>query len=242
MTTVIASPRLPLHSSRSFFIALALFALGILALSLYQGCEREGPDGPPAYTSRVDTVRDQVDTVYRERWDTVQVPIVKVRTVTRERTLVAYVDSSSGSLDTLLVCNPFAAPFDTTSDNVRLRGTIAFRESGNPPLRIEDLRVTRLDTSATITRTVEVERIVREGAPFLERLAEDGAFFLAGYGVRYLVEPRSGSAGGIPSQAKRGGLLETRGVSPRARGAELPIVALPNGTRIGITVGIGVDF
>lgn len=182
-------------------IGLALLFFGLLL----KACK-----GDPVVTSRASgaetQVRNHVDTIYRDRWDTVQVQSVKTRVLWRDRSrLVAQLDTvylpdGSSRVDTALVAQPFRASIDTVSDSIRIRGLVAF-----PPLRLDSLRLERLARDMAIERTTTVTTTVEVGRPFLERLGEDALCVALGYGLRVLTEPRGRDPAAFSAGALRSG-------------------------------------
>jgi hypothetical protein len=168
---------------------VAIGALVIVAILLLRGCGEDSPGARPVGAFASDTVTMR-DTVWRERRDTVRVDRIVTRPVYRERKLVALVDSSAGRADTLLVCNPFRAPFDTTlPSGARVRGVQVY-EDEPPRLGLADLEVsTAPDSVPEVSRTLVVTNTVREGPPWYEEGAKALLYASAGYLVRYLTEP-----------------------------------------------------
>ena len=171
---------------------LTLVALALLGLSRLQSCLR----GVTPSASKATSVARTVDTLYRDTLtlvthDTVTVRDVVTRTVFRDRTLVAQVDSSNGRLDTVLVCNPFEAPFDTTSSGTIVRGVIAF-----PPLRLAALEVIpKPDTSRTITEVITMTTEVERAPPWYAEVGRALFWGAVGYGVATFTRPAEVSSG-----------------------------------------------
>lgn len=146
--------------TRIHALALGLIAGILIGLGLFDGCSQ-----PKVVERR--TVTRHTDTIERITLDTVQIPVAYAVVKWRDRRgPVAQIDSSRGTADTVLVCEPFEARWEgiDSTNGARAHGWVRY-----PPLRVADLSVfPSPDTSRTIRDSVTIEiETVRMESPIV---------------------------------------------------------------------------